>query len=523
VIFIHNSSLTQPRPYANLTQGFPKVCGGLTSLPLSRADNEISTLIRARYPIIYVVSWEERRVEDAIRQIARPGKRIYTWSSTTGLRPSPPVGGQAVTALAALEVVDRSTEDAIFVFKDFHPMIQDSVITRRLRDLTVGLKNSGKTLIILSPILRLPPELEKDITVVDYDLPSYDDLSELLDLIIDKMKRDGADVTVEITSETREQVIKAAQGLTLNEAENVFARSLVEKHGFDVNVVLSEKEQIVRKSGVLEYYPATEQFANVGGLAALKRWLVDRSAGFTQKARDFGLPAPKGILLLGVQGCGKSLSCKAIASLWNLPLLRMDVGKIFSGIVGSSEQNIRRAIQVAESAAPVVLWMDEMEKGFAGVKSSPFSDAGTTSRVFGTFVTWLQEKTAPVFVVATANDISQLPPELLRKGRFDEIFFVDLPSEEERKEVFAIHLRKRKRDPAAYDIDSFASASAGFSGAEIEEAVVSALFTAFGAGHELTNEDILKALSDSVPISVTMSEEIAELRAWASERARQAS
>lgn len=492
-------------------------------MPPSKSDNEISVLIRARYPIIYVVSWEERRVEDAVRRIVGSGKKVYTWSSTQGVQPQPSTGGQALTVLAALEFVERSTEDAVFIFRDLHSSIGDSVVVRRLRDLAVCLKNSRKTLVIVAPVLRLPPELEKDVSVVDYGLPDYDDLGGLLDLIIDKMKRDGADVDVDLTPEEREQAIKAAQGLTLSEAENVFARSLVEKRGFDVGVILSEKEQIIRKSGLLEYYPATEKFADVGGMDVLKEWLSNRSSGFTEKARAFGLPEPRGILLLGVQGCGKSLSCKAVASLWNLPLLRLDVGKIFSGIVGSSEQNIRRAILVAESVAPVILWMDELEKGFAGVQSSPFSDAGTTSRVFGTFVTWLQEKTAPVFVVATANDVSQLPPELLRKGRFDEIFFVDLPEEEERAEIFRIHLAKRKRDPAGFDVATLAAASAGFSGAEIEQAVVSALYDAFGAGQELADEHVLKAIRSSVPLSVTMAEQIASLRAWADKRARKAS
>lgn len=492
-------------------------------MPLSKSDTQISTLIRARYPLIYVVSWEERRVEDAIRGIVGSGKKTYTWSVTEGLKPQPPSGDAAVKVLAALEFVEKCAEEAVFVFKDLHAVISDVVITRKLRDLAVRLKSSRKTLIIIAPILRLPAELEKDVTVVDYNLPTYSDLEALLDLIIDKMKRDGASVDVDLTNEEREQVIKAAQGLTLTEAENVFARSLVEKRRFDVDVILSEKEQIVRKSGLLEYYPATEQFADVGGLKVLKDWLIKRKSGFTQKAREFGLPEPRGILLLGVQGCGKSLSCKAIASLWNLPLLRLDVGRIFSGIVGSSEQNIRRAIQVAESVAPVILWMDEMEKGFAGVQSSPFSDAGTTSRVFGTFVSWLQEKTAPVFVVATANDVSQLPPELLRKGRFDEIFFVDLPDEMERKEIFGIHLAKRKRDPKRFDLDLFAAASAGFSGAEIEQAVISALYDAFGSEQDLTNEHVMNAIKSSVPLSVTMAEQIAELRMWADKRAKRAS
>lgn len=492
-------------------------------MPLSKVDLEISTLIRARYPIIYVVSWEERRVEDALREIARPGKKVYTWSLTHGIQPAPPTGGQALTVLAALEFVEKCDQEALFIFRDLHSAIADSVVTRRLRDLASVLKNSKKTLVIISPILRLPPELEKDITVVDYALPSYDDLGGLLDMIIDKMKRDGADVSVELGADRREQIIKAAQGLTLTEAENVFARSLVEKRAFDVEIILSEKEQIIRKSGLLEYYPATARFADIGGLDILKDWLGKRTSGFTQKARDYGLPEPRGILLLGVQGCGKSLSAKAVGSLWNLPLLRLDVGKIFSGIVGSSEQNVRRAIQVAESVAPVVLWMDEMEKGFAGVQSSPFSDAGTTSRVFGTFVTWLQEKTAPVFVVATANDITQLPPELLRKGRFDEIFFVDLPSADERGDIFRIHIAKRKRDPGKFDIGALAAASEGFSGAEIEQAVISALFDSFESGGDVTTEHILKAIEETVPISVTMAEQIDYLRAWAEKRARPAS
>ena len=510
------------RRFLAATEGRHYVGVEVIPLPANKADTEINTLIRARYPIIYVVSWEERRVEDAIREIASSGKKVYTWTATRGIEPVEAYGKPALSVLSALDFVEACNDDAVFVFKDLHPYLADNLTIRRLRDLAAHLKVRKKTLIVLSPILRLPPELEKDVTVVDYPLPSYQDLGELLDLIIEKMRRDGAGVHVLLNREEREQAIKAAQGMTLTEAENVFAKSLVEKRGFDVGVILSEKEQIVRKSGQLEYYPATDKFDDVGGLGSLKDWLKNRRSGFTEKAREFGLPEPRGILLLGVQGCGKSLSCKAVASLWSLPLLRLDVGKIFSGIVGSSEQNVRRAIQVAESVAPVVLWMDEMEKGFAGVQSSPFSDAGTTSRVFGTFVTWLQEKTAPVFIVATANDVSQLPPELLRKGRFDEIFFVDLPELDERKEIFRIHLAKRKRDPSQFNIDSFAASSEGFSGAEIEQAVVSALFEAFARDSDLTNDVILSSLKASVPISVTMAEQIADLRAWAEKRARPA-
>jgi ATP-dependent 26S proteasome regulatory subunit len=490
----------------------------------SRVDQELETLIRARYPIIYVVSWEEKRVEDALRAITtRRGKRIFTWTVTQGMVLSPTgTDDRTREPLAALDYVMHSQEPAVFLLKDFHAFISDVTITRRLRDLTSALKTSYKTLVILSPTLKLPPELEKEVTVVDYTLPTLEDLDQLLEGIIQSV-RGNAQLDTSLTPEERDQILDAALGLTATEAENVFARSLVEKRRFDVDVILSEKEQIIRKSGLLEYYRWSEDFSDVGGMDILKDWMRKRNAAFGQRAREFGLPAPKGILLLGVQGCGKSLCCKAVASLWKLPLLRLDVGKIFSGIVGSSEENMRRAIRMAESIAPCVLWLDELEKGFAGTHSSPYSDGGTTSRVFASFLVWLSEKTVPVMVVATANEIAQLPPELLRKGRFDEIFFVDLPAEEERDEIFAIHLRKRKRDPARFDLKRLAAESGGFSGAEIEQAIIAALWDAFDAGRDIDTEDLIRNIRQSVPLSRTMKEHIAILREWATTRARPAS
>jgi SpoVK/Ycf46/Vps4 family AAA+-type ATPase len=490
----------------------------------SAVDLELETLIRARYPIIYIVSWEEKRVEEALRTITQArGKKIYQWTVTQGMVLDPSHRDEATRdPLSALDFVLASRDQAVFLFKDFHPFLNDTALVRRLRDLTYALKTSYKTLVLLSPQLKLPPELEKDITVVDYALPSLEDLGLLLDGIIDSVKNNPR-IRTELTQEEREAILQAALGLTATEAENVFAKSLVEKHTFDVSVVLSEKEQIIRKSGILEYYPASEAFGDVGGLDLLKDWMGKRTIAFSEKARDFGLPAPKGILLLGVQGCGKSLSSKAIASLWRLPLLRMDVGKIFGGIVGQSEENIRKAIRVAESTAPNVVWIDELEKGFAGTQSSGISDGGTTARVFGTFISWLNDKTAPCFVVATANDVSALPPELLRKGRFDEIFFVDLPGEEERAEIFAIHLKKRKRDPALFDLPRLAEVSIGYSGAEIEQAVIAALYDAFDLDREVTTEDILETIKQSVPLSMTMRESIDVLREWAETRARPAS
>ncbi len=490
----------------------------------SQVDQELETLIRARYPLLYVVSWEEKRVEDALRAICSArGKRMFVWTVTQGLVSSPSARDKQTRApMAALDFIEASNDPAVFVLKDFHPFISDTEIARRLRDLTNSLKTTYKTVVIVAPTLKLPAELEKEVTVVDYALPTVQDLDRLLENIIQSVKA-NPQIDTKLTQDERERVLEAALGLTATEAENVFARSLVEKRKFDVDVVLTEKEQIIRKSGMLEYYRLDEGMADVGGLDVLKDWMRKRTQAFGQRARDFGLPAPKGILLLGVQGCGKSLSCKAVAAQWRLPLLRLDVGKIFGGIVGQSEENMRRAIRMSESIAPTILWLDELEKGFAGTQSSGISDGGTTARVFASFITWLQEKTAPVFVVATANRIEDLPPELLRKGRFDEIFFVDLPSEEERQEIFEIHIRKRKRDPANFDIHQLAAASIGFSGAEIEQVIVAALYDAFDQHRDITTEDLLHNIRNSVPLSRTMKEQIDELRKWASTRARNAS
>ena len=997
----------------------------------SSVDKELETLIRARYPIIYIVSWEEQRVEDALREIARErGKKIFFWTVTQGMVQNPAHRDNATRdPMAALDAVIDSREQALFVLKDYHAFMSDVTVIRRLRDLTAALKTSYKTLVILAPVLKLPTELEKDIAVVDYGLPDHDDLDVILERVVQAVK-DNPQIDANLAELERDQVLKAAQGLTANEAENVFAKSLIEKHKFDVDVILSEKEQIIRKSGILEYYPFNEKIGDVGGLDLLKDWMEKRTVAFTEKARDFGLPAPRGVLLLGVQGCGKSLSAKAIGSLWRLPLLRLDIGRIFGGIVGQSEENMRKAIRTAESVAPCVagdtlitladgsertieslyngqethlevlsmtddwqivpnpvkaitrreapdlytielqhsrvqatsnhlhpvlrngelewvrtdalrdtdyiampqtiptrpdmppmieflpentrlyapgatffalpsvqktrrlaalrssdfdyvtvneladaeeypcfhqvthfaqskgstnssvltqlpgklngeigyllglicsdgflgkrgavgfvntdmtlhrlfsdalmntfgletktrlndadtknsqlvgtnkqsvfkpcytsyvystllcrilnnvkaqlltmpatflnawlrgyidgdghvsdsktaanpkvtitckvpannlvirsvlqrigfptsnpgwenieitgirnvrrfieqvgsqhpcrrqrmddwmaktpttehkdrtdmipvgsklrrvrqalgmgsyrfnstgsglfhlyehgkahpnrqrlreitqelrtwaeanqldttelaqlealadspiawsrvksitvvdapeyvydlacndphtfcinglfthnciLWLDELEKGFSGTQSSGSSDGGTTSRVFGTFLTWMQDKKAAAFVVATSNDVTSLPPELLRKGRFDEIFFIDLPAHDERVEIFKIHLNKRKRNPDDFDLDKLASATPGFSGAEIEAAVVEALYDAFDENKTLTTESVVAAATHSVPLSMTMRERIEDLREWATTRARDAS
>jgi ATP-dependent 26S proteasome regulatory subunit len=429
--------------------------------------------------------------------------------------------------LAALDMVIEQVEPALFVFKDFHPFLTRNhyAIIRKLKDIALHLKDSFKTILLVSPLLEIPAELEKEITVLTFPLPAREDLSVLLDKIVTEV-RDSKQVAIELGEADRQRLLQAALGLTLGEAENVFAKIIVKEQrlsGEDVHEVLAEKQQIIRKSGLLEYCSTTETFSHIGGLAVLKDWLNKRAAAFTDEARAFGLPAPKGILMLGVQGCGKSLCAKAVSTQWQLPLLRFDMGRMFGSLIGSSEENVRRAIAVAESVAPAILWVDEIDKAFAGSQGSAVADGGTTARVFGTFLTWLSEKAAPVFVVATANDISQLPPELLRKGRLDEIFFVDLPEVGEREEIFRIHLAKRGRDPAAFDPAACAAASPHLSGAEIEESINSALYDAFHEGGEVTTEHILAALAQTVPLAKTMDEQISRLRQWAEGRARNAS
>lgn len=323
-----------------------------------------------------------------------------------------------------------------------------------------------------------------------------------------------------------EKVVNASRGLTESEVENLYAKLIVSNRAFDeddIPMVVAEKKKLIRKSGLLEYYDFSENIDSVGGLAKLKIWLSRRGIAFSQKARDFGLPEPKGLMLLGVQGCGKSLAAKATATLWNLPLLKLDVGKIFDSYLGSSEKNIREAIKIAEALSPNILWLDEIDKAFSGVGSQHSADSGASARVFGTFLTWMQEKTAPVFVLSTANNIENLPPELLRKGRFDEIFFIDLPDMEERKNIFEIHLRKRKRHPKKFNIDIFCEKTKGYSGSEIEQLIISALYHAFAENRDIKDEDILFEIKETTPLSMTYKENIDALRNWAENRARMAS
>jgi len=492
---------------------------------------EVDQIIRARYPLLYVVTWEEDRARKLLGMVAvKQQKALLEWSVTDGLRTvisAKQQGGDTGPkrqrdALAMLNEILQTEQPGIYVLKDFHVYMETPEIVRQLRDLAHALRQTHKTIVLLSPTLKLPVELEKSASVLDLPLPGYEELSELLHERVANPKV-SRQFRINLNAGERDALIRAAQGMTLAEAENAFARAIVRDNVLDagdIEVVMQEKMQTIRKTGVLEYIEGHEGYEGVGGMDLLKEWLGKRVRAFTREARDYGLPEPRGLMLLGVQGCGKSLVAKTIASAWQLPLLRMDISRIYHAYIGSSEDNMRRALRVAETLAPVVLWIDEAEKAFSGSGSSASADGGTTERVVGQFLTWMQERTAPVFVVMTANSIDRLPPELLRKGRLDEIFFVDLPRGRERAEIFRIHLNKVRRDHKNFDLRELVKASDGFSGSEIEQAIISAMHDSFAETRDVATGDILKAIQETVPLSRTMREDIARIRTWAGDRAR---
>jgi SpoVK/Ycf46/Vps4 family AAA+-type ATPase len=419
----------------------------------------------------------------------------------------------------------------VFILEDFHFFLDERsptapLVVRQIRDLVGPFKAARKTVVLLSSVLKLPPELEKDLTVVDLEMPGEEELAAQLDDTVEQVK-DNPRVEVNLGEGGREKIVKALTGLTRSEAENALAKVIVTRSRLDpedVDLLLAEKEQIIRKSGMLEFYSTPERFGSIGGLENLKVWLRQRGKAFSEAARQFGLPSPKGLLLVGVPGCGKSLSAKAVAAEWHMPLLKFDLGKVFGGLVGQSEENMRRALKMAEAVAPCVLWIDEIEKGLSGVRGQT-GDSGTSTRVFGTLLTWMEENTTPVFTISTANDIEGLPPELLRKGRFDEIFFIDLPSPQERANILAIHLTKHHRDYRDFDLAAHVQGTEGFSGAEIEQAVISALYLAFAEGEDtkLADRHLQQAVSSTVPLSQSMAQRISALRTEAKEKWRPAS
>ncbi len=493
----------------------------------SAMQEELSILIQSQYPLVYLITSEEERSERAISTVAqiKPTRNVFVWTVTHGIVEYGQQGGaitqhNTVSPEAALEWVTRQKEPGIYIFKDLHPFIESPAVTRWLRDAIANFKGTQKTIILMSPVQIVPIELEKEVVVLDFPLPNIAELEEVL------LQQLGIARIKKLATETKEKLLQAALGLTKDEAEKVYRKAQVTAGRLtedEVAIVLSEKQQLIRRNGILEYIEHDEGIGAVGGLEELKHWLTQRSNAFTQRAREYGLPQPKGMLILGVPGCGKSLIAKTASKLWSLPLVRLDMGRVYDGsTVGRSEANLRNALKAAESISPMILFIDELDKAFAGSAGSADSDGGTSSRIFGTFLTWMQEKKSPVFVMATANRVDRLPGEFLRKGRFDELFFVDLPNFEERSQIFHIHLSKRRSEVTRFDLSQLSSVSEGFSGAEIEQGIIAAMYEAFAQDREFTQLDIISAVKSTTPLSRTMTEQVAALRDWARLRARPA-
>ena len=500
--------------------------------------SKIKDMLKAYYPVLYLTSYEYDRTKQKIEGIVNilrsenKNVRLFNWNCVDGLRlmegvTSSPIqnkdGEDIVEPEETLKYIlnDRESSKDIFVLEDFNNYIEEENVKFYIRSIAEKARHTNTHAIVLSAVYKLPIELEKYVTVLNIPLTDRGDMEKTLGVVERQCK-------INLTVEMRSRMVDAALGMTSMEADLAFCLAAV-KDDLGPNApytVSSEKEQIIKKSGILDYFPKNESLKDVGGMDILKDWLLKRQQAYEKKARDFGLQEPKGLLLLGVPGCGKSLTAKSIASFWNMPLLRLDIGKVYQGLVGSSEDNIRKAIATAEAVAPCVLWIDEIEKGLNGVQSSGSTDGGVTSRIFSTILTWMQEKTSPVFVVATANNINLLPPELLRKGRFDEIFFVDLPNQKERENIFSIHLKKKGQDPSQYPMEMLGKKTEGFNGAEIEECIKEAMFAAYVEAPDnpkLLSKHLVYAILKTVPLSTTMREQIAALRNWAVTRAKNAS
>jgi ATP-dependent 26S proteasome regulatory subunit len=510
---------------------------------------ELGSYLRARYAIVQVVTFEEQRVLESIQAIARDiNHALYVWSIASGVtKDGKLVADKSTDLRIALDFCEeraRSKEPSLFVFLDTHNVLSPSsgsIYRRRLREFASNIRTQGyrSNCLLIGPTAEIPLELQKDVTLLEFPLPDRAMIRNAISSFADQ-HRANERLKIAVDDVALDALVEAALGLTLAEVENCLSKALVQNLSLgreDVATLLQEKQQTIRKSGILDYIDASDlSLEKVGGLEALKRWLALRNKVFSAEAKQFGLAAPKGVLLTGIPGCGKSLTAKCVSASWRLPLLKLDMGKVFQGVVGSSEANVRNALATAEAVSPAILWIDEIEKGLSGASGSG-GDGGTAVRVFGTLLTWMQEKTAPVFVFATANDISALPPELLRKGRFDEIFFVDLPSEAEREAILRIQVKSRGRDPAKFDFTRLSKLSGEtalgdgirLSGAELEAWTQDALLEAFrrkGSGDtaaDLSMADFEQVLQRIVPMAKMRKTDIGKLRAWAGENAVSAS
>lgn len=476
---------------------------------------QIDLCLRARITLLILHTTEEERAIRILKEVCgkfHPPRPLVTWDLVEGFQgiDGAPSRASAVRdPLVALDEMEKTAESAVIVLKDFHEFWTNPAVKRKLRNLAQKFRFSRRTMIVVTPALKVPEEIRDNGVVLHVPPPSAKELEQELNRLLQ-----GSGVSESLTPLGREKLIQAALGMSLNQACRAFSKAIVRRGRLDdrdIDAIVAEKKDILSQSEALEFFSITETADNVGGLSVLKEWLHLRERAFSHEAREYGLPSPKGIALIGIPGTGKSLTAKMIAGMWRLPLLRLDVGALFGSLVGESEERTRKALALAETISPCILWIDEMEKAF----SFGNGDSGTSQRVFAHILTWMQDKTAPCFVVATANDVSALPPELLRKGRFDEVFFLDLPSSRERTEIFSVHLRRRGLIPGDFDLEALARASEGYVGSEIEQTVIDAMYQAFNQDmRRITTGDIIAALRTQVPLSVSQKEVVGDLRTW---------
>ena len=474
--------------------------------------------MKAAYPGLAIQTTEEARAMTDVIAAAKEAKRsIVTWSATEGLKKIDDGVKDIDDTEDLVPATKKRFKETVYIFRDPHtwPFDRDPILARSFRDLLAWAPTEGACVIVIAPEFKPHATFEKLVTVLDYTLPSKDDLRKICQGIAE-----SASKSIPVSDE----VLRALGGLSTTEAENALALSLVETGTFDSKVIYREKVQAVKRSGLLEIVdPDARGLSAIGGLDELKDWITKRRKAYTPAAESFGLPAPKGIMLVGVPGTGKSLSAKAIGTALEVPTIKLDIGALFNSLVGESEARTRDALRLAEAMSPCVLWIDEIDKGLAGSSGTGSGDSGVTRRVFGTVISWMQERRRPVFLVATANQVEGLPPELLRKGRFDELFAVDLPNEVERSAIFSIHIGKRRRKIEMFDLAMLVKSTEGFTGAEIENVLDEAMFNAFDCGSDITTEIICSAAKKTQPLSTTAKEKIEEIRAWAKTRARFAS
>ena len=485
---------------------------------MANFEEELELLLKCKTPIIEVVTYEWQRLQSVINVISANNLTKWKrWNRSVGIIDSDGNVEQVVDPIQLLRKFKVENDSYYLILENFNFYLTNPDVINVLFEIAKMKRVNQKSLIVESCESCLPNALSKEIAVLNMPLPNKKFIKKIAESVVINANLKSNEY--ELTDELMNSVL----GLTTTEVNLAFLKAVQKFGRLDnsvINYLISEKESVIKKDGLLEYYHPEEGFDGIGGLKNLKQWLKLRGNAFSQKAIDFGIDTPKGVMLLGLPGCGKSLTAKCIAKAWNYPLLRFDLGKVFGGVVGQSEANMRKALDVAKTIAPCVLWIDEIEKGLSGLGSSDRTDGGTASRVFGSLLTWMQEKNEPVFVVATANNVEQLPPELLRKGRFDEIFFVDLPSKEERKEIFKIHIQNKKRDVKQFDLDLLADKTNGLTGSEIGALVSDSLFNAFSKGSDLSNNEILEERAKLTPLSTIMAEKITALRLWAKNRAR---